>query len=323
MPRPNSISAGQQYGHWTVLEDAGWIGSNHCYQCRCECGKEKIVAGTSLRSGKSQSCGCRRDNHRLNGIDLTGQTIGLWQVLAPAARNAQGRKQYLCRCACGNERIVLESALLNGTSKSCGCWRKKDEKTDVDLTGQTFGYWTVLGPAEKADQGSEYFHCRCICGQERDIPENTLRSGQSKSCGCRNKHVEDLTGQQFGYWTVLERAEPGPRGETRYLCRCRCGTEKIVPASNLRRGISRSCGCLRAELKTTTGDLVGRKFGSWTVIAPADPYINRTKRYLCRCRCGTEKIIVATTLTHGLTKSCGCRGKDRTQPKNQKQKKNS
>jgi len=323
MPRKSSISVGQQYGYWTVLEDAGLVGRNHCYLCRCVCGKEKLVAGTSLKRGSSKSCGCKKDNGRSNGLDLTGQTYGLWQVLAPVERNAQGRKQYLCRCACGNERIVIESALINGNTRSCGCWRKKDEKADVDLTGQTFGYWTVLGPAEKDDQGMAYYHCRCICGQERDISETSLRSGQSKSCGCKEDPIEDLSGQQFGYWTVLERAEPGRRGATRYLCRCRCGKEKIVPASRLKRGTSRSCGCLRAELKTTTGDLVGREFGSWTVIAPAEPYKNRAKRYLCRCRCGTEKVIVASSLKRGITTSCGCRRAELMRTRNPNRKGNS
>lgn len=93
--------------------------------------------------------------------------------------------------------------------------------------------------------------------------------------------------------------------------------------SKMKNGDSKSCGCLRAERMTTTGGLVGQKFGHWTVIAPADPYINGAKRYLCRCSCGTEKIVVASNLIRGLSKSCGCRGKDRTQPRIPNQKENS
>jgi hypothetical protein len=43
---------------------------------------------------------------------------------------------------------------------------------------------------------------------------------------------------------------------TAWLCRCRCGSEKIVEGSNLRSGRSTSCGCLRTELQT--------KHGLWT-----------------------------------------------------------
>ena len=90
-------------------------------------------------------------------------------------------KQYLCHCACGNERVVIEATLLSGKTKSCGCWRSAKGSADIDLTGQTFGYWTVVEPAEKK-QGKQYYHCRCICGkkgtmkvyrqlQKRDIAE--------------------------------------------------------------------------------------------------------------------------------------------------------
>jgi hypothetical protein len=32
---------------------------------------------------------------------------------------------WLCRCDCGNEREVTGSALMNGTSTSCGCLRRE------------------------------------------------------------------------------------------------------------------------------------------------------------------------------------------------------
>jgi hypothetical protein len=59
----------------------------------------------------------------------------------------------------------------------------------------------------------------------------------------------DLTGEQFGRWTVLMQAESvkshGPR--VQWLCRCTCGTERPVRACNLRNGVSNSCGCLKRE----------------------------------------------------------------------------
>lgn len=60
---------------------------------------------------------------------------------------------------------------------------------------------------------------------------------------------EDLTGQQFGNWTVLAKA--GLYKNTRnytYLCRCSCGVEKTVVGTTLYRGKSKSCGCLRDSL---------------------------------------------------------------------------
>ena len=41
----------------------------------------------------------------------------------------------------------------------------------------------------------------------------------------------------------MSRAENGNNGGTRWLCKCDCGKDVIVLASNLVRGLSKSCGC--------------------------------------------------------------------------------
>lgn len=56
----------------------------------------------------------------------------------------------------------------------------------------------------------------------------------------------DLTGQRFGQLTVLSEAED-PRKGPHWNCKCDCGGEKVVCTSSLRRGLTRSCGCLQKE----------------------------------------------------------------------------
>ena len=63
--------------------------------------------------------------------------------------------------------------------------------------------------------------------------------------------VEDLTGKEFGFLKVLERARDRvtPSGQKRkfWLCECQlCGTQKEVAAQDLKRGNTKSCGCYRA-----------------------------------------------------------------------------
>lgn len=54
--------------------------------------------------------------------------------------------------------------------------------------------------------------------------------------------LDDLTGREFGFWTVLEqRAERGKHGEVLWLCRCKCGGKKHVLAATLRNGTSTKC----------------------------------------------------------------------------------
>lgn len=62
--------------------------------------------------------------------------------------------------------------------------RKYENTTEIDLTGQNFGKWTVLRKADKrASNGSIYWHCRCECGAEKDVLGQSLREGKSLSCG--------------------------------------------------------------------------------------------------------------------------------------------
>ena len=60
----------------------------------------------------------------------------------------------------------------------------------------------------------------------------------------------DLTGQKFGRWTVISRAPSKPNSQATYwLCDCQCGKRKAVNSSALRGSISKSCGCLRIEMR--------------------------------------------------------------------------
>ena len=61
---------------------------------------------------------------------------------------------------------------------------------------------------------------------------------------------EDLTGQKFGAWTVIKRMPSSKSGATKWLCKCDCGTEKEVFASNLKRGLTVSCGCKKNEMQS-------------------------------------------------------------------------
>ena len=79
--------------------------------------------------------------------------------------------------------------------------------------------------------------------------------------------LEDLTGKQFGRLTVIERA-PNNGKRTMWLCRCSCGTEKIINAHKLKSGNTVSCGCRRAEglgdFMRTHGMTETRLYGIWS-----------------------------------------------------------
>lgn len=57
----------------------------------------------------------------------------------------------------------------------------------------------------------------------------------------------NLTGQVFSRLTVLRRAKNDDHYGAQFLCRCECGTEKIIKGRYLTSGDTRSCGCLYRE----------------------------------------------------------------------------
>lgn len=59
----------------------------------------------------------------------------------------------------------------------------------------------------------------------------------------------DLVGQEFGRLTVSERAANSYWGKPQWRCLCECGGRIIVPGQSLRRGLTRSCGCLGREAR--------------------------------------------------------------------------
>jgi hypothetical protein len=52
---------GMKFGRWTVESFGGKKGHNN-WNCRCDCGNEKVVCATTLLANTSKSCGCLRSD---------------------------------------------------------------------------------------------------------------------------------------------------------------------------------------------------------------------------------------------------------------------
>lgn len=105
----------------------------------------------------------------------------------------------------------------------------------------------------------------CDCGTTKVVFGNNLLTGNTTSCGCRNRdilvaRVIDLTGQRYGRWVVRQRVGNvlcGLQSLPTWAVTCDCGTEAVVRGDLLRAGHSTSCGCKRVdalrEASTTHG----------------------------------------------------------------------
>ena len=127
----------------------------------------------------------------------------------------------------------------------------------------------------------------------------------------------DLTGQDFGYWHVLKRAENDKNGKAQWLCKCtKCNeTIKSVSGGHLRGGRSKQCPKCRVKkmIESTIKDEKGKTYGFLYVNRKATeeekPRTDRAGVYWnCTCtKCGRENVIVfGDYLRGGDTKSCGC-----------------
>ena len=127
-----------------------------------------------------------------------------------------------------------------------------------DLTGIRFGRLVALRRIEvqKNNKIIVKWHCKCDCGNEKDILMSSLTSEKTKSCGCIRKEttaklrLNDITNQKFGKLTALFRIENSTdsNNHSKWHCKCSCGNELDVPVDSLVGGSTQSCGCLKKEL---------------------------------------------------------------------------
>lgn len=180
-------------------------------------------------------------------MDYTGERFGKLVVTEYVGRNNDNRPLWRCKCDCGNEITITSRNISKRNVTSCGCDKRED------LTGKKFGRWTVIGKAQKIGR-YYYWHCRCDCGNEKDVRERSLKEGTSQSCGCIQKEVAskicsetkrgNLIGMKFGRLTVISRLgyDMACRG-TMWHCKCDCGNEIDVVCHALTQGKKTSCGC--------------------------------------------------------------------------------
>lgn len=181
-----------------------------------------------------------------------------------------------------------------------------------DLTGHTFGHLTVIEYAYSKNN-SRYWKCHCDCGTDCVVKGDSLKRGNTKSCGhlkCtppENKYGAWIIGQKFNRLTVLAFAGSNTYESRTWRCKCDCGNECVVTTSDLKNGIVKSCGCLRRDVasKKNFVNLNGQKFGRLSVIELKGSLDNR-RIWICRCDCGRMTEVPTNSLLSGNSKSCGC-----------------
>lgn len=145
---------------------------------------------------------------------MVGEKFGMLTVVsvAESTKNPCGSwvRWLNCVCDCGREVKVSYGHLKNG-QKSCGCIAHRQRFED--LTGKKFGKLTVIRHIGRVAVGtngqySQLWECMCECGNRCNVNSRSLKSYNTKSCGCingellRQNHLNryDLSGEYgIGY----------------------------------------------------------------------------------------------------------------------------
>jgi 5-methylcytosine-specific restriction endonuclease McrA len=99
-------------------------------------------------------------------------------------------------------------------------------------------------------------------------------------------------------YVVISRHGSRKNGEATWLCRCGCGTERIIRTSRMSPG-KRCIRCTREAAARSSIDLTGRVFGSKTVTAKAGEDL-----WLAGCTCGSEAVYRTSTVRAVGTDHC-------------------
>ena len=122
----------------------------------------------------------------------------------------------------------------------------------------------------------------------------------------------NLTDQIFGRLTVVDIDGITVHGKYRWLCLCECGGTIITTSDQLRRGKTRSCGCLRTERIRAVGiargiePRIGQRHHHLVVMAAAGRDATGKLLVRVRCDCGTWRVMRWGNVRTGNSKSCGC-----------------
>ena len=85
--------------------------------------------------------------------DRTDDRYGRLLVLSYVGKDHRNKHLWLCKCDCGNEKVVVSDNLSSGKSKSCGCLK-------TEWLRNSGNQYSLYGDREKAILKVQYSHLK-------------------------------------------------------------------------------------------------------------------------------------------------------------------
>jgi 5-methylcytosine-specific restriction endonuclease McrA len=111
---------GKKFGRLLVISYSKNLKGQSYWNCKCDCGRDKIAMRKTLVNGGTTSCGCFQKErvHQTQFHDISGKKFG---NLTAVSSYYDSRTYWKCLCDCGKETTVDAAKLKSGHTKSCGC----------------------------------------------------------------------------------------------------------------------------------------------------------------------------------------------------------
>lgn len=195
---------GRQFGRWDVVSRAASAASGGTrWNCICQCGKRAAVFTSSLTRGLSTQChSCANTRVWMNRkvARKPSERVAKWER-SKEVKRLRWRRYRMYKAAraefllAGVDHDAAVVMARNKVKEAIGYSGEEPEMLRLgklysappraelfDLSGQTFGKWSVL-ERRKATSQSSMWLCQCSCGRtRRAIESNALRAGRTRQC---------------------------------------------------------------------------------------------------------------------------------------------
>lgn len=297
----------KQYNRWTII-DPNIVSKKYCDKilCRCQCGNIVKVNKRTVLNGRSKSCGCLQKETagklgKKTALNLLGKRFGRLLVLKRIFNKKFYKKSHwLCRCDCGDSKIIAGSSLTSKKTKSCSCLQKemmakrmyKPELTEQDrldrigrrVSNENIEWRTSVYKRDK-------YICQC----------------------CGDNNGGNLIAHHKNSWDWDKKNRYNVNNGITLCEKCHKKFHKIYSYGNntkkeyddfiLKYRIVDISKCKPKIYKRYKLDLTGKTFNKLTVIKQDE---TKYTNWICKCECGKIKSINGSSIKRGRVKSCGC-----------------
>jgi hypothetical protein len=201
--RKTNIAIGQRYASLTVVGEAGrTAASKVLWRCKCDCGEERLVVGSSLLDGRSKTCGCSRSSHGMRSTSIYAVFRAMQQRCY--SKKAVGYPHY------GGRGITICAEWL-ADRRTFFAWAKRSgyqEGLTIDRIDNDGNYepdncrWTDVLTQANNKRSNRFVE---FCGERKTIAQWARSRGLSTNC---------LWGRIQNGWPI-ERALNMPSGSRR------------------------------------------------------------------------------------------------------------